>query len=323
MAKEYGYLYQSVAFLCKKAAAPVFNFFQSTGKFYHDLYRFSSGMEIKMRKVRVQAALLILGCFCCILIGFLCGCDHRREEKKEESVLPSIIVGSDVYPPYNYYDENGNPTGIDVDIATEAFHRIGYQAVFITIPWEEKKELLESGEIDCVWGCFSIAGREEEYCWTSPYMVSRQIVAVPENSEIYHLRDLEDKVVAVQATTKPEEIFLSHEDFRIPQLRMLISLEDRELIYTMMGKGYADAVAAHETAVLQYMKDYGMRYRILEEPLMTTGIGVAFALEDTRGLETKLSEVFDQMMKDGSMKRIVEKYLDNADSFLEVNNLAS
>ena len=36
-----------------------------------------------------------------------------------------IVVGSDNYPPFNYMDENGNPTGIDVDIATEAFKKIG------------------------------------------------------------------------------------------------------------------------------------------------------------------------------------------------------
>ena len=58
-----------------------------------------------------------------------------------------MIVGSDNYPPYNYEDADGKLTGIDVDLATEAFRRMGYQAVFRTIDWEAKKELVESGEI--------------------------------------------------------------------------------------------------------------------------------------------------------------------------------
>ena len=33
-------------------------------------------------------------------------------------------------------------------------------------------------------------------------------------------------------------------------------------------------MAAHEESVVQYMKDYDASFRILEEPLMITGIGV-------------------------------------------------
>lgn len=46
------------------------------------------------------------------------------------------------------------------------------------------------------------------YKWAGPYMVSRQVVAVNENSNIKKLSDLSGKVIAVQASTKPEDIFL-------------------------------------------------------------------------------------------------------------------
>ena len=46
------------------------------------------------------------------------------------------------------------PTGIDVDLATEAFGRMGYKIEIIPISWEQKKKLLENGEIDCIMGCF-------------------------------------------------------------------------------------------------------------------------------------------------------------------------
>ena len=90
-----------------------------------------------------------------------------------ESGLPQIIVGSDTYPPYIYLNNDGVPTGIDVETATEAFRRMGYAARFETIDWEQKTTLVESGAIDCIWGCFSMDGREESYRWAGPYMVSR------------------------------------------------------------------------------------------------------------------------------------------------------
>ena len=79
--------------------------------------------------------------------GLLGGCASKTAAREGES-LPQIIVGSDSYPPYVYLDNNGDPIGIDVDIAEEAFRRMGYQAVFTTIDWEQKNNLLESGEID-------------------------------------------------------------------------------------------------------------------------------------------------------------------------------
>ena len=38
---------------------------------------------------------------------------------------------------------------------------------------------------------------------------------------------------------------------------------------------YVDAIAAHEAAILRYMQDCNADFRILEEPLLVTGIGVA------------------------------------------------
>ena len=255
----------------------------------------------------------------CTAMVLTVGCAEQTvvKEQKAES-LPVIVVGSDNYPPFNYLNADGDPTGIDVELAKEAFYRMGYEAEFKLINWEDKKELLESGEIDCIWGSFSMDGREEEYQSAGPYMTSYQVIAVRTDSDIYSLQDLEGKTVAVQSTTKPEELFRKHEDIRIPQLGKVLSLRNRDLIYTFLSKGYADAVAAHDTAVKQFMKDYDMEYRILEEPLLVVGLGVAFDKKDDRGLAQKLTETFEEMREDGTMKEIVGTYMEDTDCYLEV-----
>ena len=203
----------------------------------------------------------------------------------------------------------------------EAFGRMGYKIEIIPISWEQKKKLLENGEIDCIMGCFSMEGRLDDYRWAGPYIASRQVVAVNESSDIYKLSDLEGKNLAVQSTTKPEGIFLNRTDERIPKLGNLISLGHRELIYTFLGKGYVDAVAAHEESIVQYMKDYDASFRILEEPLMITGIGVAFAKEDDRGICEQMDQTLEEMRQDGTSLKIIEKYLDDPQKYLEVDDL--
>lgn len=267
---------------------------------------------------RVLRAGLVLGAVCCLVLA-LGSCGGQTEtERVTHSDLPVILVGSDNYPPFHYEDANGQPTGIDVDLAKEAFRRMGYQAVFVTIDWEDKQDLVERGEIDCIWGSFSSDGREDQYLWTEPYLYSRQVVAVRQDSDIQTLADLAGKRVAVQSTTKPEELFLAHTDPRIPRVAEVFSLQDRELIYPYLSKGYADALAAHETAILQCMSDYSLDYRILDEPLLTVGLGVAFARTDQRGLDKELSRTFEEMRADGSLEQIVGRYLDEPQRLLEV-----
>ena len=253
-------------------------------------------------------------------VGSLTSCGGTNAK---DSGLPQLIVGSDTYPPYIYLNNDGVPAGIDVEIATEAFRRMGYAARFEPIDWEQKTNLVESGAIDCIWGCFSMQGREEMYRWAGPYMVSRQVVAVDAHSSIRSLSDLADKTVAVQSTGKPEEIFLSGSDPRIPQTVEVLSIENRSVQYALLSCGYVDAIAAHETGILQYMKDNSVEFRILEEPLLVTGLGAAFAKNDTRSLDSQLTDTLAQMRTDGTLEQILGKYLEHASQYLEVDTIGT
>ena len=195
---------------------------------------------------------LMTGVMVFFLLGcFLCACGKTKDQTRKiiKDTNKKIIIGGDNYPPFNYTDENGNPAGIDVELAKEAFSRMGYKPVFVNIDWENKKNLVEQGKIDCIWACFSVTGRENDYHWAGPYMLSHEVVAVNNSSKIYKLSDLKNKVIAVQSTTKPEELFLKQTDPKIPKVKQVYSMENRELIYTSLGKGYVDAIAAHEISI--------------------------------------------------------------------------
>ena len=73
-----------------------------------------AGMEKNMKGKRVIAGILLVG----ILAVTLAGCKNT-DNTKEETEKPVITLGSDNYPPYNYLNEDGVPTGIDVELATE------------------------------------------------------------------------------------------------------------------------------------------------------------------------------------------------------------
>lgn len=252
--------------------------------------------------------------FTLILSLGITGC--TKEDTSEIKERKVIIVGCDDYAPFNYLDVNGEMTGIDVDLARAAFSKIGYDVVFQFINWEEKKELLEKNEVDCLWSSFTMTGREAEYKWAGPYMKSNQVIAVNDDSPITSLADLDGKTVAVQTSTKPEDLFRMHAE-NMPALKKVISVSDRDLIFTFLSKGYVDAIAAHDTSIEQFMYDFDISYRILDEPLLSVDLGVAFDLNDSRQIDVKLSKVVNQMKKDGTIKKILSKYLSDPEKYVE------
>lgn len=101
----------------------------------------------------------------------------------------------------------------------------------------------------------------------------------------------------------------------------MYSMGDRTLIYTSLGKGYVDAIAAHEMSIRQYMLDYGVKYRILDEDILTTGIGVAFSKNDSRDLYEKLDNALNEMREDRTSAKILGNYVDDAEKYLEVDSI--
>lgn len=227
-----------------------------------------------------------------------------------------IMVGSDRFEPYIYQDDEGNFTGIDVELAEEAFHRMGYEPEFKQIIWENKKEYLADGKVDCLWGCFSMNGREDEYQWAGPYLYSSQVVVVRMNSDIYKIEDLADKTVAVQETGKAEEYLLSSESSEVPKVAKVYAFSSMDEVYSALRKNYVQAICGHESALNSFVKTASDQYRILEESLFSSELGVAFDKNYNTEFVAQLKDVLSDMMSDGTTEEIIEKYNLNTEKAL-------
>lgn len=73
-------------------------------------------------KSKYMAVIPFLFAFGILLISG-CSVTTQKSTSSQEN-MPEIIIGSDDFPPFNYSDENGEPAGIDVDIANEALGRL-------------------------------------------------------------------------------------------------------------------------------------------------------------------------------------------------------
>ena len=234
-----------------------------------------------MGKAIKQMTALVLA----VLFLGLTGCAGRSPQP-EAPKNGTLVIGSDIYSPYFYLDDNGN---------------------FAGIVWQDKDTFLNAGRVDCLWGSFSMNDREDEYAWAGPYMHSRQVVAVNATSNIYSLCDLNDKCIAVQNGSKPEMLFLTD---AVPgvSVKKVYSFSTMPSVFAALKKGYVDACAGHETACRDHMKNITGDYRILDEILLKADLGVAFNKETGREQAAELTAVLEEMKKDGTIRSILEKY---------------
>lgn len=226
---------------------------------------------------------------------------------KKDKNMPKLNIGSDIYPPYFFLDDNGQFTGIDVEIATEACKRLGIEPEFKQIIWSERDSYLADKTVDCLWGSFSMNGREDDYSWAGPYLRSKQVVVVNASSNIYTLPDLNGKTIAVQTGSKPEQIFLD-EAIDGVSVKKVYSFNAMSTVFAALKKWYVNAAAGHETACRDYVKNISGEFRIIDDLILSSKLGVAFEKGKNSETVKKLSDVLSQMRSDGTMRTILEKY---------------
>ena len=159
-----------------------------------------------------------------------------------------------------------------------------------------------------MWSCFSIDDNNDDYLWAGPYLYSRRVVVVRGDSDVTRLADLKGRSIAVQSNSTSEKIFMKRVNHQIPEVSRIASYRTFGEVFTALRKGYVDAIAGHEGALLVYTQDYPGQYRYLDMTLHQAKLGVAFAKNGDEKLAGRLTTVLNEMSEDGTTGNIIEKY---------------
>lgn len=92
----------------------------------------------------------------------------------------TLIVGITDFAPMDYKDENGEWIGFDADMARMVAEKLGVEAQFVEIDWDNKIMELDSKNIDVVWNGMTLTDEvtSSMEC-TNPYCNNAQVIVVP------------------------------------------------------------------------------------------------------------------------------------------------
>ena len=256
---------------------------------------------------KILRSVIIYGIIAVMALS-IAGCNNKSQDAMDKETL--IIGFDDTFVPMGFKDNNGEIVGFDIDLAKEVSKRIGKQVTFQPIDWSMKESELNSGKIDLIWNGYSITKeREEKINFTTPYLENRQVIITLVNSKINRKVDLKGMNVgaqnqssAVDAINKEEELLKTFKDGKVYTFET-----NNEALMDLEAKRI-DAVVADEILARYYINKKGEgKFKILNDDFGDESYGVGIRKGNEELLE-KLNEAFEDIKKDGTAKKVSEKW---------------
>ena len=273
-------------------------------------------------KKRMFAPIAAVGALVAALVLSACGASPAASDQGSAGSssadaggeITTLTVGFDqAYPPYGYVGDDGEFTGLDLELAAEVAKRNDWELKLEPIDWDAKDTLLNSGAITCIWNGFTMEGREDDYTFSDPYMMNAQVVVVRVDSGIESFEDLAGKTVITQVDSAAEEVLNGDMADLTATFASLETIGDYNTAFMQLESGAVDAVAC-DLSIAQYQMAGKDTYKQLDEQLSTEHYAVGFKKGDT-ALAEKVTETLKEMDEDGFVKELCDKYADDGVSY--------
>ena len=258
-----------------------------------------------MKKFFIAAFLLVT------MIFAGCGNDGDASDNGGSSAKKIFVVGlDDHYAPMGFRNDKNEIVGFDVDLAKEAAKRMGVEFQFKPIDWGKKREEITSGNIDILWNGTDITDERKEYMiYTRPYMDNRQILLVKKGNayDIHSEGDLEGRVVGTQAGSSSRNYVDDNPKLKNSFKEFKTYLNFKEA-FADLDSGNVDVLICDEIAGRYEISKIPQKFEVIEATIgPACEIGVGFRKDDVE-LRDKVQKAFDSMVRDGTTKKISEKW---------------
>ncbi|EEI19462.1 transporter substrate-binding domain-containing protein [Lentilactobacillus hilgardii] len=261
-------------------------------------------------KLALKRSLLVVGIALAGVALTACGSSSSsskngtyRSELKQSKQLTIGLEGT--YPPYSYR-KDGKLTGFEVELGKAVAKKLGVKANFVPTKWDSLIAGLGSGKYDVVLNNITqTPERRKQYLFSKPYVYSRYVLITRSGSNaIKTTADIKDKKFAEATGSDNELIAKKFGAVIVPQEQFQTSLD-------LIKQGRAQGAINAESALLTYAKDNsikGLKYRLLKDSEQKPAKISGLFNKKSPKLKNKFNKVLDQLRKDGTLKRLSQKY---------------
>lgn len=265
-----------------------------------------------MRKPRYAVAAMAAAA--ALTLSACGGGDEASDDTGSEAASDSIRIGIKFDQPGLGFDEGGEYSGFDVDVAKYVATELGYsedQIEWVEAPSANRENLLSTGEVDMIFATYSITDeRKETVDFAGPYFVAGQDLLVrADDEEITGPEALTGKnLCSVAGSTSAARI---NEEFGADA--NLVEQPGYAECVSLMGGGQIDAVTTDDIilAGLAAQEANAGQFKVVGNPFSEENYGVGL----TKGSDLceDINTAIVKMIDEGAWEEAIMANTEGAD----------
>ncbi|HWP80057.1 MAG TPA: transporter substrate-binding domain-containing protein [Candidatus Acidoferrum sp.] len=220
-----------------------------------------------------------------------------------------LLIGYTVYEPMNYTDAAGNFTGFDTEFANAVCGKLGVTPEFVEINWDTKVIELDAKSIDCIWNGMTITEElKANIAVSEPYVKNMQVVVIrsADATKYTDTASLAGANLVAEAGSAGESVIAGDADLA-KATYVAVSKQTDALMEVKAGTSDA---AVLDWTLAKSMVGEGTDYAELQMvdglELSVEEYGIGFRKDST--LCTKVNEIMAELIADGTLPALAEKY---------------
>jgi His/Glu/Gln/Arg/opine family amino acid ABC transporter permease subunit len=232
-------------------------------------------------------------------------------QSKASDPEPLTVALTGKYPPFSFYDTNGDLAGFDVDVSRGVARELGKELEIVTTEWDGILAGLLAGKYDAIIGSMAItAERQKQVDFSRPYYVSgaQLFVNAESSSDIRSIKDLAGRRVGVVLGETFEHYLTEHH----PEIET-VTYKSTVDIYQEMLNGRLSGFVTDRLVGGYQIQSAAMPFRPAGELLYREQMGIPVAHGHPERL-ARINRALSRLEKSGTMAELNRKWFGPAAS---------
>lgn len=232
-----------------------------------------------------------------------------------------LLICSDLpYPPQEFFDEDGQPTGSDIELGQEIARRLGLEAEIVNSLFDTIIDAVNGGKCDIVISAQNITAEREAQVDMIPYFQAGMAFVVERGNPagIHTELDLCGRRIAAQGGTVQVQALTSSGEYEDSGLASLCTDHDKRPPRLREYEKDDEALAALKAGEVEayFVDSPAAGYHVLHDPdvLQLAGLTLEVAVQGISvphsrpGLRRSVAAALHSMMDDGTYVAILARY---------------
>lgn len=256
-----------------------------------------------------------------LLVSGLAGCASEKVSDKDGVTVVKGVTGGSLYP-YFYVGDDGNLTGVDIEIATEAFKRLPQYDLQIEVA--DALQGVLSGQYDIAINNYGYTKeRAESYLFSYPYKTTfNEYIQRTDDKPLESLKDIADRGYKIELTAgslTASALETWNKENPDDQIEIIYSETNFQVRYEHIVDKTTDLAIDDGPIIENLLPKFGLDGKLVANPIDAETEDFLFPHNNTyfllgkteKGKEIRdaLNKVLKEMKEDGTIAKITEKYL--------------